>query len=228
MRFPAIREALTPEEYTRARAWTYSQHCIPHLTLEIAIPCAPILAALKKTSAEPVDFFIQALGKLLCDEQFRNFRSILDGKDRVLRGAIDIAVCSPELQSEGRLILSEIDRLSFADLVQKRRALAKQFSISPTLCASANTALMSLIYYGGTGMGSGEERIWPGESAVLTVYDAQPIALQQSGRSLEILPAWKVTLSVDRRLIERNSAVNFLQSFQKHLSHTASTIKTGR
>jgi len=211
VRYPAVREALSTQEAQRARAWSYSQHCIPQLSLETLLPCAAVLSGLKNiglTQAPEVpDILLKAIAQALCDERFRAFRAIIDGGDRVLRGAIDIGFSLPSLPGDARLVIKGADRLSLAALVERRRSLTK----SQDRAEESSAALMSLVFYGGTGIFSGNERVWPGDSAVLAVYDAQPRPLLRPGRSLEIQPAWKICLTVDQRLVDRGTATEFLR-----------------
>jgi pyruvate/2-oxoglutarate dehydrogenase complex dihydrolipoamide acyltransferase (E2) component len=215
VRYPAQRESLSTSELERARAWSYSQHCIPQLTLETVLPCAGVHAALKKQGAsasaqgpEFVDLLLRAVAQALCEETFRAFRAIIDGGDRVLRGSIDVGLSLPSLPDDGRMVFKAADRLSLTALVQQRRELSRAGAL---INADASTPLISLVYYGGAGIFSGNERVWPGESAALAVYDAQPQPILRPGRSLEIQPAWKLALTVDRRLIDRSKAAEFLQ-----------------
>jgi len=215
VRYPAVREPLSTAELERARAWSYSQHCIPQLSVEALLPCAGILAGLKKLAAESSsvgvdvpDLMLRAVTQALCDEKFRAFRAVIDGTDRVLRGSIDLGFSTPEWPADARVVVKAADRMDLAALVHSRKS---------TTPSSTGTALVTLAYYGGTGIISGNERVWPGDSAVLAVYDAQPQPILRPGRGLEIQTAWKVVFTVDQRVIDRTLATDFLKFLMRRM-----------
>ena len=220
IRYPALREPLSAAEAERARAWSYSQHCIPQLSLETLLPCAAVLSGIKKLDLAEApgiaDLLLRAMAQSLCEERFRGFRALIDGPDRVIRGAIDLGYAPLTLPSDARIVVRAADRLSLSALVQQRRD-ALGASSGGNKESGTPDSLMSVVDYSATGIFSGNERVWPGNSAVVAVYDAQPHPILRPGRSLEIQAAWKIALTVDQRLIDRATATEFLQILMRRI-----------
>jgi pyruvate/2-oxoglutarate dehydrogenase complex dihydrolipoamide acyltransferase (E2) component len=200
LRLPAERVKMSAEELAQIEALGATVRATPVASVSVFV----LASAIQKSSSDgnPVPYVIKAVGSLLAEDEFRQFRAVIDGTDWIYRGQINVAAHLQNNCSEGKSVLiRNADRLSVAQIL----AAIEEVSADAVQCTGAMVKVQALE---GSGISFETARLAAGESAVLTLSPLQlrPQLRGKISAGVSLENGWEMTLTFDERLVLKKSA----------------------